>query len=234
MKNKLLFLSFVTFPIFLFSQENEAPKVKIIYPSEDAKLEGGSILPYSIVVSDKEDGQSEYDEINKAEVILTSTYLTDPLKVKKYAKEEVSHRSEVLSMMSISNCLTCHKAKDKLIGPSFEEIAKRYSPTLGNKEYLTKQIIKGSKDVWSDVIMPAQPELAEEEISQILDWIFDNAQDPNYTFYVGTEGALKTQEKLDDGVYILHALYTDHGLSEPSGNSKKGEHTIILKVKDQY
>lgn len=230
MKNKLLLFCFISLPIYLVAQENKAPSVKIISPSENITLESNSIIPYNIIVSDPEDGSSEYDEINTGEVILTITQIIDASIAQKYADEEVSPRSEMLSLMSTSNCLTCHKAKDKLIGPSFEEIANRYSPTLANKKYLTKQIKQGSKDVWSEIIMPAQPELPEEAISKIIDWIFDNSQDQNYNFHVGTEGAFKTAERLDGGAYILHALYTDHGLNSSNENSKKGEYTTIIKI----
>ena len=82
--------------------------------------------------------------------------------------------------------------------------------------------------------MPAQPELEEEEISLMLDWIFKNAQDPNYTFYVGTEGAFKTKKQETDGLkkaaYVLHAQYIDKGLNGYPEKSKKGEHTVVLNV----
>jgi cytochrome c len=136
--------------------------------------------------------------------------------------------------MASANCFTCHKAKDKLIGPSFEGIANRYSPTSENKAYLMQKISKGSEGIWSDEIMPAQPELETDKILQILDWIFKNAQDANYTFYTGIEGAFKTQKrprnKTGKAVYVLHAQYTDHGLNDTIGNSKKGKHTLVLNV----
>lgn len=217
-----------------FAQENEAPKVEIISPSENVKLESGSIVPYSINISDKEDGNSEYDEINNNEVVLSIRYFSDSSDVKKYIDETVSSRSKVLSIMASSNCFTCHKAKDKLIGPSFEEIANRYSPTLENKEYLTQKISQGSKGVWKDEIMPAQPQLEKEKILKILEWILKNAQDPNFTFYTGTEGAFKTKmqrkDNLNRAVYVLHAQYADHGLNDNHKKSKKGEHTVVLNV----
>lgn len=216
------------------AQENNVPEVEIISPSKNITLNSASIIPYSISVSDKEDGSSEYDEINNNEVVLIVTHFSDTSQVKKYINETVSSRSNTLSVMASSNCFTCHKAKDKLIGPSFEEIANRYSPTLENKAYLTKKIRQGSRDVWSDIIMPAQPELEEEDISQILDWIFKNAQDPSFTFYTGTEGAIKVRKQeiggLDKAIYVLLAQYTDHGLNGDLEKSKKGEHAVVFSV----
>lgn len=229
----LFFCSSLIFS-FWSVQENTTPKVEFISPTENVKLEWNTIVPYRITIVDQEDGNSEYDEINSNEVVLTLTYFSDSSEVEKYVNETVSSRSEALSTMASSNCFTCHKAKDKLIGPSFEEIANRYKPTPENKAYLTQKINKGSEGVWRDEIMPAQPELEIYKISQILDWIFENAQDPNYTFYSGIEGAFKTQEPTtnnpDKAVYVLHAQYTDHGLDDYPKKSKKGKHIIVLNV----
>ena len=238
MRDKLQFLLLFFCTTFTFSfwsvQENSAPKVEIISPVENVKLKWNTIIPYNISIVDKEDGNSEYDEINGNEVVLTATYFSDSSETKKYIKETVSSRSDVLSLMAASNCFTCHKAKDKLIGPSFEEIATRYSPTKKNKEYLTEKISKGSQGIWGNEIMPAQPELEKEKILQILDWILKNAQDPNFTFYVGTEGVFRTKElgkdNLEKAAYVLHAQYTDHGLNDYHEKSKKGKHTLILPV----
>ena len=230
----LLFFCFTLIFSFWSTQENTAPKVEIISPNKNVVLKWNTVVPYNISVVDEEDGSSEYDEINNNEVILSVTYFHDSSGAEKYVNETVSSRSDALSIMASSNCFTCHKAKDKLIGPSFEEIAIKYSPTQENKEYLAQKITKGSEGLWGDEIMPAQPELEKEKISQILNWIFKNAQDPNFTFNTGTEGAFKTKKQGTDGLekvsYILHAQYADHGLKDYSGKSKKGEHTIILQI----
>lgn len=238
MRNKLLLVLLFFCSTLIFSfwsvQENTTPKVAITSPTENVKLEWNTVVPYIITIEDEEDGNSEYDEINSNEVILTLTYFSDSSDVEKYVDETVSSRSEALSTMASSNCFTCHKAKDKLIGPSFEEIANRYKPTPENIAYLTQKIRMGSKGIWSEEIMPAQPELETDKISQILDWIFENAQDPNYTFYSGIEGAFKTREPLTNNsgkaVYVLNAQYTDHGLNDYPKKSKKGKHTVVLNV----
>ena len=238
MRNKLLFVLLFFCSTLIFSfwsvQENTAPKVALISPIENVKLQWNTIVPYSITIVDQEDGNSEYDEINTNEVVLTVTYFSDSSKIKKYINETVSSRSDILSTMASANCFTCHKAKDKLIGPSFEEIANRYSPTSENKAYLMQKISMGSSGNWSDEIMPAQPELETDKIMQILDWIFKNAQDPNYTFYAGNEGAFKTRErpknKIEKAVYVLHAQYIDHGSNDFTGKSKKGNHTLKLNI----
>ncbi len=229
----LLFLFSLVFPL-LSVQENTAPEVRIITPSDRAKIEWNSTIPYHISVSDKEDGNSEYEEINGNEVVLSVTYIADSTQVNSYIEKEVAARSEILSTMATANCFTCHSAKNRLIGPSFEEIVDRYDPVSENRDHLAQKIIQGSRGVWGDEIMPAQPELEKDKIVQILDWMFKNARDPNYTFYTGTEGAFKTRKgqrtKRHEAYYVLHAQYIDHGLNDSLGKSKKGFHTIVLNV----
>lgn len=214
-------------------QENQAPTVKISSPLEGTDLDWNSVVPYRITIIDQEDGNSDYDEINSNEVVLSLTYFDDISKVKKYVEEEVATRSDMLSFMASSNCFTCHKAKDKLIGPSFEEITQRYRPSTENMEYLAKKISQGASGVWGDQIMPAQPELETDRILQMLEWIFKNAQDPNYTFFTGIEGAFKTKGKQKDiqseAAYVVHAQYVDHGINETRQHSKKGTSTLILR-----
>ena len=238
MGNKLLSFLLFFFYVLLFSfrnvQENTTPNVSIVAPTENSGLEWNSVIPYRINVNDKEDGNSEYEEIDKNEVILTVTYFPDASKIKKYVALEVAERSALLSKMATSNCFSCHSAKSRLIGPSFEEIAGRYDSTPENKAYLAQKIGKGSTGTWGDEIMPAQPELKEDKVYEILDWIFKNAQDPNYTFYTGTEGAFKTRERpkkrSGTNAYVLHAQYADQGQDDSLRNSKMGIHTLVFNV----
>lgn len=238
MENKplslLLCFSFAMISSISLAQKNERPKVEITSPSEKTELIYNTMVPYKIAISDKEDGKSEYDEIKENEVVLTITYISDASKVKKYVENEVEPRSENLSLIATSNCFTCHQSKDRLIGPSFEEIVKKYSTINESRVYLTQKITQGSRGIWGDEIMPGQPELEMEKIALILDWIFKNAQDPNFTFYTGAEGAFKTREKptdkTDKDVYVLHALYADHGINESFERSKKGTHSLVLDI----
>ena len=109
----------------LSGQENEPPVVRIITPVDNEKFSWGTLVPFDISVKDKEDGYTEYDEISPGKVILTVQYLSDSEKAAKDLKEDFNPTIETLSYMGTLDCFTCHKAKEKLIGPSFAEIAGR-------------------------------------------------------------------------------------------------------------
>ncbi|UQB70248.1 c-type cytochrome [Epilithonimonas zeae] len=63
--------------------------------------------------------------------------------------------AEGKSLIEGSDCLGCHKLDEKMIGPSYKEVAAKYDNTPENVEMLAEKILKGSSGVWGDVPMPA-------------------------------------------------------------------------------
>jgi len=60
-----------------------------------------------------------------------------------------------------SNCMACHDMQKKKMGPSFTEISTKYKMGLGcgkgdSEAMLTDSILKGSKNKWGKIPMPAQ------------------------------------------------------------------------------
>jgi len=112
------------------------------------------MVNYTISVSDKEDGTSEYNEITAGEVLLKVVYLRDSSKVKKYLSDKANNgdiERAGLLLTKTSACFTCHAAKNKLIGPSFQLIAKRYPNNATSIETLAKKVMNGSKGVWGNI-----------------------------------------------------------------------------------
>lgn len=68
-----------------------------------------------------------------------------------------------------NNCLSCHRVDMKLVGPAFQDVAKKY--TEEDREFLVSKIIKGGKGVWGPIPMPPNP-VDEQQANQVLTWIF--------------------------------------------------------------
>ena len=215
--------------------ENNSPKVIITSPKNEDQFSWNSIIRYSIKITDNEDGLSEYNEINGKEVLLEVCYLLDASKVKKYLsdKEKINKEYIGLTMLKNSDCFTCHASKNKLIGPSFELIAKRHPFNKASIDRLTKNVINGSMGIWGKAPMPAHKTMKAGEVGQMISWILEKNSNPNITFYPGIEGAFRTKEKPANyngkGVIILTAGYTDHGEKGSMQNKKYGQHSIVLK-----
>ncbi|NNE75535.1 MAG: c-type cytochrome [Pricia sp.] len=236
MGSKLVVLIVVGFAFTQLSvgqQENGQPIVRITAPIESSPISWNQIVPYGISVVDKEDGNSEYDEIPSHEVILTVEHIADSSEVENYLKQDQAKSIAILSQMGSFNCFTCHSAKDKLIGPAFSEIANRYSDRSDASEYLANKILKGTSGTWGDEIMPAQPDLKLDEVKQIVDWILKNGSKPEFDYYAGLNGAFKAKKQsgfeTENGFFVLKTHYTDQGL-QTSGNSKTGKHSVVLRV----
>ncbi len=213
--------------------DNEPPEVTITAPVENAVFQWNSVVPFAIGVSDREDGKTEFEEIAPNEVLLRTAYLPDPSQKEKALLDLSKSDTQPLRRMSASNCFTCHTAKTKLIGPSFDLIAAKYPDTPETVASLAKKVVAGSNGIWGNVPMPPHPDLKIEQAAEMVAWILRNSSDPNQSFVVGIEGAFKTREKPDNdagtGIYLLTASYMDHGLKDSPQSAKQGLHTVVLK-----
>ena len=220
--------------ITVSGQENEPPEVRIITPMANEKFSWGTLIPFEIVVKDKEDGYTEYEEISPNKVILTVHYLSESEKAAKGSNEDFNRTIEILSFMGTTGCFTCHKAKEKRIGPSFAEIAERYADRIASVEAIAKKILKGTQGNWGDQVMPAHPNVTQEEANKIVTWILENASGSDFNFFSGTSGAFRTRNAPNGektAVYVLKAFYTDKGLNGNTDSAKIGLHTIQLQKK---
>ncbi|WP_299466231.1 c-type cytochrome [Mucilaginibacter sp.] len=203
--------------------------MKIIAPKTNGNFDWDTQVNYQINVADKEDGDSKYEEINGMEVLLEVKY-TDS-KTKLPATTKATPDAPGLAVIRTSNCFSCHSFNGKLIGPSFHDIGVKYPVTSANIDLLTKRIKEGSAGIWGKVSMPTHPELTADEAASTVKWILKQANDPNVSYYTGTEGAFRTRPAGTEkkGTYILTASYTDHGLKGGTGKRLKGEDVVILK-----
>jgi cytochrome c len=209
--------------------QNHAPVVKIASPPNNSTATAGSQVHYSVNVSDKEDGDSKYDEINAKEVLLEVKYFSEQSKLSAELNKTVQNDPPGLAAMRVSNCFNCHSFDSKVIGPSFNDINKKYKPTPANMALLEKSIREGSSGVWGNVKMPTHPELTNEQIHNMIKWIMQNATAPNVNYYIGLEGSFLLPAK--NGAYLLTASYLDHGTQTDSTHRLKGQDMIVIHTK---
>lgn len=208
-------------------QQNHAPVVKIISPANNSSYNANAQVHYQISVSDKEDGESKYDEIEPKQVLLEVKYVNDASKINT-TKTNVND-APGLAAMKTSNCFNCHGFDNKVIGPSFNEINKKYKSTAANMALLEKRIKEGSTGVWGKTPMPTHPELSDTQIKNMVQWIMQNASAPNVHYYIGLQGNFPLQTTTNKtGAYVLTASYVDHGINN-TGERLEGRDEIIIK-----
>jgi cytochrome c len=70
-----------------------------------------------------------------------------------------------------SDCFTCHELDKKTVGPSFHQIAQRYDNEKSVSKHLIQRIKEGGSGVWGIATMNPHPNLTENEIKTMLDYI---------------------------------------------------------------
>ena len=74
-------------------------------------------------------------------------------------------------LLTTSDCLTCHKVQEKLVGPAYEEVARKYPVSDANISLLTNKIITGGGGVWGQVPMTPHPSLSQEDARKMVRYI---------------------------------------------------------------
>ena len=69
------------------------------------------------------------------------------------------------------NCLACHAADKKLVGPSYKDVAAKYAGQTDAAAKLAEKIQKGGVGAWGQVPMPANPQVNAEEAKQLATWV---------------------------------------------------------------
>jgi cytochrome c len=231
----LVFSGFISVPALKTHIENHSPRVTISLPANNGTFTWNSTIRYKITVTDQEDGSSDYNEIVGNEVLLKVLYVPDASKAGQYLSAMTKENSEHpgLTLLKSSDCLNCHAAKNKLIGPSFDLIAEKYPYSSGAVNALTKKVVNGTLGTWGDTPMPPHPMLKTKEARQIIEWILTNNLNPDLSFLPGTEGVLRTKEmpqnKKRQAAYVLVASYMDHGVGGPAGVRKYGQQAVLLR-----
>ena len=91
------------------------------------------------------------------------------------AKSEAPPEAKaVQTLLQKHSCTACHAPAQKLVGPSWQDIAKRHS---GKTDYLVTKNRSGGSGVWGAVPMPPQG-LPEADAKAIANWLAGGAARP--------------------------------------------------------
>ncbi len=70
-----------------------------------------------------------------------------------------------------SCCMACHAAEKKVVGPAFQEIAKKYAGDAGAAAKLAEKIKTGGKGNWGPVPMPPNPQVNDAARLKLANWV---------------------------------------------------------------
>jgi len=71
------------------------------------------------------------------------------------------------------NCMACHAAERKLVGPSYKSVAQKYAGDAKAADMLAIKIVKGGAGVWGAIPMPANPQVGEADAKKLAVWVLN-------------------------------------------------------------
>lgn len=117
-----------------------------------------------IMASCSQNKSSEVPDFNHVKLEESS-----PIKAEINAETSGNAVSEGKSLVEGADCLGCHKISGKLVGPSYEEIAQKYSEK--DADLLAEKVIGGGTGNWGSVPMSAHPGMSPENAKKMVAYI---------------------------------------------------------------
>ncbi|MEY4491131.1 MAG: hypothetical protein RLY41_937 [Pseudomonadota bacterium] len=75
-----------------------------------------------------------------------------------------------------NNCLACHATDKKIVGPAYQDVAKKYAGQADAEAALAKSIKAGGSGKWGPIPMPPQAQLSDADAKTLAAWILGGAK----------------------------------------------------------
>ena len=73
-----------------------------------------------------------------------------------------------------SGCMACHQVDKKVVGPAYQEVAKKYK--AADEAKLVEKVIKGGSGAWGTIPMPPNAKVSPEDAKTLVKWILAGAK----------------------------------------------------------
>ena len=78
-------------------------------------------------------------------------------------------------LASETGCLACHALDHRIVGPGFNDVARRYGGQKDAESRLVEKVRHGGSGEWGSVAMPPHPGLSEAHARDLVRWILHGA-----------------------------------------------------------
>lgn len=80
--------------------------------------------------------------------------------------------AEMSPLAKKNGCVACHAVDKKLVGPAYQDVAKKYKGQADAEAKLVAKVSKGGSGAWGPVPMPPNaPKVPEAEIKELVKWV---------------------------------------------------------------
>ncbi|NND09296.1 MAG: PKD domain-containing protein [Saprospiraceae bacterium] len=213
---------------------NDPPKVAWELNGNRTFYWPGRSIDYEVKVEDKEDGSLVNGIVNE-DVAVTLDYLErgadiNTIAMGHEALAAAARFENGKQLIDGSDCKACHFEDEESIGPAYLQVAGKYKGDPAAKEYLIDKVLNGGGGVWGDNAMAAHPQLSEEEVGQMIDYILSLGLEEDRGERIAIQGSYKptsAEATGEEGTYVLMATYTDRGADQAS--SLTGSAVLTLR-----
>ncbi len=129
---------------------------------------------YEFVVNDKEDGAVTSIANNNPFIQFG---FQSAVTEKSQGHQSVSLLDQGKALVDANNCLGCHKIEEKVVGPAFRDVAKKYQKDAKALKYLVNKIGNGGAGVWGEMNMPAFSGLSEADRTALATYVLSLTED---------------------------------------------------------
>ena len=176
---------------------------------------------YVFGVKDQEDGV--ISAVEDANPLVTFTYI-EPKAVAAEGHQVVDVIEQGIALVDANNCLGCHKVNEKMVGPAFRDVAKKYQKDPNAIDYLVNKLGNGGAGVWGEMNMPAFSGLSKADRTALASYVLSLVEDHSPSG-LGLSGVveLKSHQQsvsaakaespfsVSGEAYVFSAKYTDQG-----------------------
>jgi cytochrome c len=75
-----------------------------------------------------------------------------------------------------NGCMACHAVDKKLVGPAYQDVAKKYAGDPTAEAKLEAKVKKGGSGVWGSIPMPPNVAVKDEDIKTLVKWVLAGAK----------------------------------------------------------
>ena len=212
---------------------NDPPELTIEIDPNNKTYWDNKSVNYTVTVKDKQDGSTADGSIDASKVKVTLDYIPEG---KDLIKATIGHQKnttpEGRKIIDNSDCKACHATNIKVNGPSYVDIANKY--TSDDTAYLMSKIIKGGNGVWGETAMAAHPQLKPDEVNKIVKYILSLKTDNTSSkTFLPLKGSVTFKEHIGSdkqGMYVLMASYLDNGNDDQEESKLSARAQIIFKA----
>jgi cytochrome c len=75
------------------------------------------------------------------------------------------------ALAKAKNCLACHAIDKKVVGPAYQDVAKKYKGDKTAEAKLIKKVKEGGAGVWGPIPMPPNAQVSDADIKTLVEWV---------------------------------------------------------------